>query len=133
MSMTPTRHLGADELILLGQRADVSRSCPQCKALQSPGWESMPGSFDRRVLIRVGTLRDEAVDEPTLQEHHPYGTHGWSADAPISLTHFPYNRCDVWQCAACSRAYLRYTEYGGYYEDERVRQVDPGLVVISGS
>jgi len=133
MSMTPTRRLGADELILLAKHADVSRSCPQCKALQSPGWESMPGSFDRRALIRVGTLRDEAVDEPTLQEHHPHGTHGWSADAPISLTHFPYNRCDVWQCADCSRAYLRYTEYGGYYEDERVRQVDPGLVVISGS
>ncbi len=110
MSMTPTRRLGENELILLAQRADVSRSCPQCKALQSPGWESMPGSFDRPALIRVGTLRDEAVDEPTPQEHHPHGAHGWSADAPISLTHFPYNRCDVWQCAACSLRNDRYSK-----------------------
>jgi hypothetical protein len=34
----------------------------------------------------------------------------------------------VWQCKACARAYLRYTEYGGYYEDERVRALDPALV-----
>ena len=91
----------------------------------------MPSYFDRRALIRVGTLRDETVEEPTLQEHHPHGTHGWSPDAPIALTHYPYNRCDVWQCATCSRAYLRYTEYGGYYEDERVRQVDPILVILT--
>jgi hypothetical protein len=37
----------------------------------------------------------------------------------------------VWQCGACQRTYLRYTEYGGYYEDERVRLVDPALVVGS--
>ena len=91
----------------------------------------MPSYFDRRALIRVGTLRDETVEEPTLQEHHPHGTHGWLPDAPIALTHYPYNRCDVWQCATCSRAYLRYTEYGGYYEDERVRQVDPVLVILT--
>lgn len=89
----------------------------------------MPGSFSRRTLVLTGTLRDEDVDEPILQEHHPGGTHGWSANAPIALGYFPYNRCDVWQCAACHRAYLRYTEYGGYYEDERVRLVDPALVV----
>jgi len=35
----------------------------------------------------------------------------------------------VWQCATCRRAFLRYTEYGGYYEDERVRQIDPVLIV----
>ena len=50
------------------------------------------------------------------------------ADAPIAPAYFPYNRCDVWQCRACARVYLRYTEYGGYYEDERVRALDPALV-----
>lgn len=89
----------------------------------------MPGSFDRRALVRVGTLGDEAQAEPTLDEHHPHGTHGWSADAPIAPAFHPYNRCDVWRCAACRRVFLRYTEYGGYYEDERVRPVDPALVV----
>ena len=40
----------------------------------------------------------------------------------------PYNRCDLWQCKACPRTYLRYTESGGYYEDERIRALDPALV-----
>ena len=113
----------------LASAADLSRPCATCRPLRSPGWESMPGGFDRRALVRVGTLRDPSADDPTLQEHHPRGTHGWSPDAPIALAFHPYNRCDVWQCATCRRAYLRYTEYGGYYEDERVRQVDPALVV----
>ena len=129
MHMTASRLLRADELTALARTADTSHPCDDCNALRSPGWESMPGSFDRRVLVRVGTLRDETADEPTLQEHHPRGTNTWSADAPIALAFYPYNRCDVWQCATCRRAFLRYTEYGGYYEDERVRQIDPVLIV----
>jgi len=89
----------------------------------------VPSSFDRRALVRVGTIRDDDADNATLQEHHPRGTHSWSPDAPIALAYYPYNRCDVWRCAACRRAFLRYTEFGGYYEDERVREIDPALVV----
>ena len=88
----------------------------------------MSSSFERDRLRCVGTLRREGQEEPTLREHHPLGTHAWSDDAPIATTYFPYNRCDVWQCRSCQRAYLRYTEYGGYYEDERVRALDPALV-----
>jgi hypothetical protein len=91
----------------------------------------MPAGFDRKAWVRVGTLRDPDSDEPTLQEHHPRGTHGWSPDAPIALAYYPYNLCDAWQCKTCRRLYLRYTEYGGYYEDERVRQVDPALVLAA--
>ena len=29
-------------------------------------------------------VRDPAVDDPTLEEHHPSGTNAWSADAPIA-------------------------------------------------
>ena len=129
MHMTPSRLLRADELTALVRTADTSRPCDACNALRSPGWESMPGSFDRRVLVQVGTLRDETTAEPTLQEHHPRGTNNWSADAPIAPEFYPYNRCGVWQCATCRRAFLRYTECGGYYEDDRVRQIDAGLVV----
>lgn len=129
MESTSPGHVAAAELVALAGEADRSRPCPVCGPLRCPGWESMPGSFDRRALVRVGTLREPGVDEPTLQEHHPQGTHGWSPDAPIAPGYHPYNRCDVWQCASCRRAYLRYTEYGGYYEDERVRAIDPALVV----
>lgn len=29
----------------------------------------------------------------------------------------------------CERPFLRYTEYGGYYVDERIREVNPELIV----
>lgn len=120
--------LDAQGLVALARQADTSQPCPQCAELACPGWESMPGSFDRQRLRAVATLRRDQDEEPTLREHHPHGTHGWSAVAPIAPAFFPYNRCEVWQCPACARAYLRYTEYGGYYEDERVRWLDPALV-----
>lgn len=89
------------------------------------------GMYSR--LTRVGTLRSpdsegQATLEPTLDEFHPNGSHYWSKDAPIAVSHFPYNRCDVWQCADCSRLYLRYTEYGGYYQEERIREVNAALI-----
>ena len=89
----------------------------------------MPGGFARQTLRHVGTLRHAADEDPTLDEYHPNGTRTGSADAPIALAFFPYNRCEVWQCCTCQRAFLRYTEYGGYYEDERVRALKAELVV----
>lgn len=128
MTPSPLPLLDADGLIALARQADASRPCRHCGELNCSGWESMPGSFDRQRLHPVATLRVDREVEPTLREHHPQGTHGWSADAPIAPAFHPYNRCEVWQCPACARAYLHYTEYGGYYEDERVRWVDPALV-----
>ena len=83
----------------------------------------MPGGFDTASLRCVGTLRVSPEEEPTLDEHLPQGVHGWSAEAPIDPRYFPYNRCSVWKCIACERPFLRYTEFGGYYVDERVRQL----------
>ena len=132
MGTSTHRRLDARELADLAGAAIDAPPCVACGPLQQPGWESMPGSFDRAALRQVGTLRDASDDEPTLDEYHPQGTHGWSPDAPIAPGFHPYNRCDVWQCPACRRAYLRYTEFGGYYEDERIRLVDPALVVVDG-
>lgn len=106
----------------------MSVPCPKCGEINAPGWESLSGTFERACLQRVGTLRSSEEVEPTLREHHPNGTHGWSPLAPIALAYHPYNRSDVWQCKTCGRAYLRYTEYGGYYQDERIRLLNPELV-----
>lgn len=103
--------------------------CPLCGAISARGWESLPGGFDREALNKVGTLRRPGDEDPTLQEHHPAGTNAWSPDAPIAPGFFPYNRCDVWTCSGCRRPFLRYTEYGGYYVEERIRPVDAALVV----
>ena len=110
-------------------RARAGSHCPACEALVCPGWEAWPGSVARDALERAGTLRDPALDDPTVAEYHPAGTHAWSPDAPIAPAWFPYNRCDAWCCKACARAFLRYTEFGGYYAEERVRELDARLVV----
>lgn len=111
----------------LARRQD-GPGCPACAAIKAPGWEALPGTFDAGALRKIATLRRPDVDDPTLEEHHPAGTRSWSPDAPIAPTYFPYNRCDVWQCASCGRPFLRYTEYGGYYVEERVRELRAALV-----
>ena len=126
--MTDATPLAAAALVELAQARRMP-SCPACEGLDCPGWEALPGSFARDALERVGTLRYPSIDEPTVAEHHPNGTHAWSADAPIAPAWFPYNRCDAWRCKACARAFLRYTEYGGYYTEERIRELDAARVV----
>lgn len=121
--------LAADDLVRLARAATPPSPCALCAAISARGWESVPGGFDRNALRPVGTLRRPGDEEPTLQEHHPAGTNAWSPDAPIAPAFFPYNRCDVWECAGCHRPFLRYTEYGGYYVEERIRPLDAALVI----
>lgn len=122
--------LAADDLRRIAA-AQAHPPCPTCAVIRAPGWEALPGSLDRAALRRIGTLRRPDEEDPTLEEHHPGGTHAWSADAPIAPAFFPYNRCDVWECTACGRPFLRYTEYGGYYVEERIRELDGRLVTAA--
>lgn len=119
-----------DELPVLGAAAlrelamrQAGPGCAACAAIKAPGWEALPGSFDAGALREVATLRQPGVDDPTLEEYHPAGTRSWSPEAPVAPAFFPYNRCGVWQCASCGRPFLRYTEYGGYYVEERIREL----------
>ena len=80
-------------------------------------------------LVKLGTLRDADEAEPTVAEFHVEGSRYESPHAPIAPAFFPYNRCDVWACAACGRGFLQYTEFGGYYVDHRLREIDPARVV----
>ena len=121
--------LTAADLKALAPARVGDRSCAACAALDCTGWEGLPGSFDRGALEQVGTLRDPSIDDPTVAEYHPGGTHVWSPDAPIAPAWFPYNRCDAWRCRTCARAFLRYTEHGGYYTEDRIRELDARLVV----
>ncbi|MEO7954278.1 MAG: hypothetical protein ABIR35_09345, partial [Polaromonas sp.] len=60
------------------------------------GWESFTEDrWPAERARRVGTLRDPAIDEPTLEECHPRGTRYGCADAPVAVTFFPYNRSDA--------------------------------------
>lgn len=121
--------LSAAELKQLAQ-AQAGPGCPACAAIRAPGWEAMPATLERGALRRIATLRAPGEEEPTLEEYHPAGTRGWSPDAPIAPGWFPYNRCEVWECVQCARPFLRYTEYGGYYVEERVRELQPEHVHV---
>ena len=121
----------AADLMVLPRALPPQEPCVACAALVCPGWESLPGSYLRSGLQCVGTLRVADEEDPTVIEYHPNGTNSWSLNAPIAPGYFPYNRCDVWRCVSCHRPFLRYTEYGGYYSDERIRQLDATLVTAA--
>jgi hypothetical protein len=124
---TPPR-LQADDLRKLPSPAATPASCP-CKALNAPGWESITGPVKAPLLKQLGTLRDPDEAEPTVRELHRDGSRYESAHAPIAPAWFPYNRCEVWACVHCGRGFLQYTEFGGYYVDHRLREIDPERVL----
>lgn len=112
--------------------ADKSKTVTACTCPLRPcaGWDSFTEDrWLKAQMQALGTLRDPDVYEPSAQEHHPGGTRYASPDAPIAVDFFPCNISDVFACTQCNKVLLRYTEFGGYYVDHRVRAVDAGLVV----
>ena len=115
---------------------EMARNKPEsctCVLKACRGWESV--SDDRwpaEQMRLAGTLRPTLPEGPielTFEEFHPKGTRYEFPEAPIAPAYFPFNRCDVHACTRCGCAVLKYTEYGGYYVDHRVRLVDPDRVV----
>ena len=119
--------LGAAALRRLPDPAATPADCA-CAHLRCSGWESVGAPLGEPLLKRLGTLRDAEDGEPTFEEQHEGGSRYESPHAPIAPAFFPYNRCEVWACRACGRGFLQYTEFGGYYVDHRLRQLDPKLV-----
>ncbi|OXI84489.1 hypothetical protein CFB40_26090 [Burkholderia sp. AU31652] len=127
MSQLP--YLDHDALLkLTAEAAHVTQSCI-CTKTPLAGWTTLPLSLQDAQLTEVATLAPPGETEPTYAEYHPGGTHYASDDAPIALRHFPYNRCTVNRCRSCGRLFLRYQEGGGYFIDQRIRTLDPALVV----
>ena len=120
--------LSAGDLRRLPPPAATPADCA-CVHLVCPGWESVSAPPGEPLLQRLGTLRDVADEDPTLEELHPAGTRYGSPDAPIAPAFFPFNRCEVWACRSCGRGFLQYTEFGGYYVDHRLREIDPERVL----
>jgi hypothetical protein len=126
----PMLKLSADDVQRVVSETVVSAECEACSSLICRGWESFPGSVSEATLQRIGSRWLPSEDEPTLEEFHTEGTNYWSPRAPIALEFHPYNRSELWACTNCRRLFLRYTEYGGYYEDRRIRELDPALLVV---
>ena len=122
-----TKSLNRDELLSIAKSFDSKDKCSDCQSLCCAGWESIPGGFTTKSLECIGTLRVEDASE-CWDEDHPNGTDMWSKDAPISIAFHPYNKSDVFECKHCGCKYLRYTEAGGYYVDERIRELNSTLI-----
>jgi len=121
--------LTADDLRRMPGPAATPAGCA-CAQLKCAGWESVTAPLAEPLLQRLGTLRNPDEAEPTVQELHASGSRYESPHAPIAPAWFPYNRCEVWACRACGRGFLQYTEFGGYYVDHRLRELDPARVVV---
>lgn len=119
----------ADELRTLLAQSPSPTPC-QCSLGNCAGWESVGEERLPGDLQPLATLRDTELHEPTFEELHPNGTRYESPDAPVAVKHFPYNRCELWRCGQCKRHLLRYTEFGGYYVDQRVRELSARLDII---
>ena len=135
MAIKPPPRLDAQALKALAKAASPQKC--QCALGPCAGWESMtedrwPGPH----MTAVGSLRaapaegeQAAASEPTFEEFHPQGTRYDSPLAPFAPQFFPCNRSDVFSCNRCQRVLLRYTEFGGYYVDHRVRALNADLVL----
>lgn len=123
-----TRKLNREQLLGLAKSSTAGEGCPACSSLCCPGWMSVPGYLDLSKWQVVGTLKTEGTEE-SWDEYHPDGTNIWSEEAPIAIQHYPYNRSDVLECRHCKRMFLHYTEYGGYYLDQRIRELAAKLII----
>jgi hypothetical protein len=127
------KRLDAPELRQLAQLSDQVPPTPNCacRLHAATSWESFTEErWPIGLMEPLGTLRDASVDEPTFEEFHLHATRYDSVDAPIAVRFFPFNRCDVYRCRRCSIVVLRYTEYGGYYVDHRLRRIVSAAQVI---
>ncbi|ALS64366.1 hypothetical protein [Pandoraea apista] len=114
---------------LAQSHAPIDTPC-QCTKTPLDGWASLPNSLPDDLLEAVGTLMAlHDSQEPTYNEYHPGGTSYWAVNAPIAPRYFPYNRANVCRCRQCARLYLRYQEGGGYFVDQRIRLLNPALIV----
>ena len=120
--------LTSEDVERLARAHGAAQTCGDCIAFASKGWEAFPSTASEKALVLLGSTWDSAHADPTVEEFHNAGSSLWSPEAPIALHFHPYNRCALWQCRSCKKPYLRYTEYGGYYEEKRIRELRPELI-----
>lgn len=127
--MNDLPYLDFPQIDSLASRSEAVQKPCSCVKTSLIGWASLSVSFPEEQMQRVGTLTHGNPDEATFADFLPNGRGYWSDDAPIAPRYFPYNRCDVWECTACRRIFLRYTEGGGYFVDQRIRALTRSLLV----
>jgi hypothetical protein len=117
------------QLLQVARRSSVATQPCACLTKSFAGWEGLPVSIKESQLREIGSLIAAEEEDLTLNEYHPDGTSYWSEKSPIAPQFFPYNRCKVCECVECGRVYLRYAEAGAYHIEQRIRSLDPALMV----
>ncbi len=118
----------SSQLLYALSSACTQAECEVCDSFHCESWETRPSNFVTKNYVLVGSCQFDG-SENIWDEYHPQQTTIWSNNAPFALKHYPYNRADVLQCTNCQKVYLTYTEFGGYYVDQRIRLVNPDLIV----
>lgn len=126
--MTEPTPLTVAQLRTFADQAATQPRCADCAVLSQPAWESVSGATAIAQLDPVGPLGTPDIAH-RLAEFHPQGTTLWSPEAPVAPGWHPYNQSTLWRCRHCAGVFLRYTEYGGYYQDERIRPLRGDLIV----
>jgi hypothetical protein len=122
--------IDVETLRAIAQPSNECKGGCDCSVGDCPSWEAVPGHrWPREVMQKLGTLRQSFDVEPGFEEFHLNGSRYESEHAPIAPRSFPYNRCEVYRCEDCCRVLLKYTEAGGYYVEDRVRELLAGLIV----
>lgn len=127
--MNTLKYLSHSELYALAERSHSVRDVCICTKKILVGWESPLISLPETLLVDIGTLMYDLEEVMTLTEYHPSDTNYWSLDAPIAPLYFPYNLCKISECSICGRCFLRYTESGAYHMENRIRSLDPSLII----
>ena len=92
-----------DPAVLRNLAQNPSQACT-CALKNCLGWSSITETqWPQAQLPAVASLRDPDVAEPTFEEHHPQGTRYGDPQAPVSLAHFPTNRCMLHACRLCGQ------------------------------
>ena len=118
-----------DQLLHVALRSSAVTQPCACLIKSFAGWEGLPVSIRESQLREIGSLIAAEEEDLTLNEYHPDGTSYWSEKAPIAPQFFPCNRCNIVECVDCGRVYLRYAEAGAYHIEQRIRGLDPVLMV----
>jgi hypothetical protein len=124
-----TNHVSIDALRALAVQDPIASAC-DCSVGACSSWQAVAGHrWPKDMMQRLGTLRESFEVEPGFEEFHPADTRYESENAPIAPRSYPYNRCELHRCTECRRVLLKYTEAGGYYVEDRVRELQAGLIV----
>lgn len=80
-------------------------------------------------LKLIGSLKDPKLKMLHYVEFSNSENECWTENYKIATNFYPYNSSNVYQCKDCNRLFIIYTENGGHFPQERIREVKKELII----